>query len=155
LSGALPILQELRDATRDRAEAIATRYPDWPCRKGCDRCCRSLAQLPDLTGAEWQEVEAGLALLPAATRAEADARLSEARNFGAAPYTCPFLDQPEGACLIYEHRPIACRAYGFYVDERGMGLYCGIIGERVDAGEFSDAVWGNHSALEEKLRRAE
>ncbi len=84
-------------------------------------------------------MEAGLALLPAAVRAEAEARLVLSA-LGSAPYTCSFLDPAVGSCLIYAYRPIACRTYGFYVDERGTGLYCGIIRERVEAGEFSETI---------------
>lgn len=69
----------------------------------------------------------------------------------AAPYTCAFLDPAHGACLIYQHRPIACRTYGFYVDERGVGLYCESIQKGVEGGDFADVVWGNHSALEARL----
>jgi Fe-S-cluster containining protein len=135
------ILQELREAADARAGAITARYPDWPCRKGCDHCCRSLARMPDISEIEWREVEAGLALLPAAARAEIDARM------GAVSRTCAFLDPLQGDCLIYEHRPIACRTYGFYVDERGIGLHCGMI----EASQYPEAVWGNHSAVDARL----
>jgi Fe-S-cluster containining protein len=49
------------------------------------------------------------------------------------------------ACLIYEARPVACRAYGFYA-EREKVLGC----SRIEAlsREASDVVWGNHAALE-------
>ena len=144
------ILTELRAAADTRAAAIVAQYPDWPCRQGCSHCCRSLARLPELSGVEWREIEAGLALLPAATRAEVEARLVSSAT-GSPPYTCAFLDPEAGSCLVYAHRPIACRTYGFYVDERGTGLYCGMIREKVEAGEFSKAVWGNHSALEYRL----
>jgi len=139
-------LVALREATAARAKAITERHPEWPCRRGCDHCCRSLARPPELSGLEWREVAAGLALLAPELRAEVEARRSAGPS-----HVCPFLDPAAAACLIYEHRPIACRAYGFYVDERGDGLYCGMIRERVEAGEFADVVWGNHSALERRL----
>ena len=99
--------------------------------------------MPDISEIEWREVEAGLALLPAAARAEIDARM------GAVSRTCAFLDPVQGACVIYEHRPIACRTYGFYVDERGIGLHCGMI----EARQYPEAVWGNHSSLEARLEK--
>jgi Fe-S-cluster containining protein len=133
------ILQELREAADARADAITARYPDWPCRKGCDHCCRSLARTPEISEIEWREVEKGLALLPAVTRAEIEAR-TDSR-------TCAFLDPVQGACLIYEHRPIACRTYGFYVDERGIGLHC----DKIEASQYPEAVWGNHSAVDARL----
>lgn len=63
---------------------------------------------------------------------------------------CPLLDQEQGACLIYEARPVACRAYGFYA-ERGQVLGC----ERIEAIAEAelDVVWGNHAALGDELRQ--
>ena len=144
------ILVDLRNAAEARAKAITAQHPDWPCRKGCDQCCRSLAQPPALSEVEWQEVKTGLALLPAETRAEVNRRMASASG-SAAPYTCAFLDLADGACLIYQHRPIACRTYGFSVNERGVGLYWQAIHQRVEAGEFADVVWGNHSSVEARL----
>lgn len=149
-SGPFTILQNLRDAAEARAQAITAQHPDWPCRRGCDSCCRSLARQPSLSQVEWQEVEAGLALLPAETRGEVNGRLAAASG-SPAPHTCAFLDPTDGACLIYQHRPIACRTYGFHVDERGVGLYCQAIQQRVDGGDFTGVVWGNHSAVEARL----
>lgn len=143
------VLFQLREAVEARSQATLARYPDWPCRKGCDHCCRSLAQWPELSTFEWKQIETGLRALPAEVRAKVEERRT-ARPAGP-PYPCPYLDAAAGACLIYEHRPIACRAYGFYVDDRGMGLYCGIIREKVEAGELDAVVWGNHAALEARV----
>jgi Fe-S-cluster containining protein len=65
------------------------------------------------------------------------------------PVICPLLDREAGACLIYEARPVACRAYGFYA-ERELVLGC----ERIKrmGRELPNVVWGNHTALEEELR---
>ena len=65
------------------------------------------------------------------------------------PVICPLLDRETGACLIYEARPAACRAYGFYA-EREAVLGC----ERIErmGRELANVVWGNHTALEEELR---
>jgi Fe-S-cluster containining protein len=62
------------------------------------------------------------------------------------PVVCPFLDQDAGACLIYEHRPAACRTYGFYV-ERDKGLWCG----RIASADTTDVVWGNQCAVDCRL----
>lgn len=142
------ILQNLRESVEARSQWLTRQYPDWPCRKGCDHCCRSLAQPPELSEIEWREVRTGLDLLTPSTRAEVEARMAAPSG---PPYTCAFLHPVDGACLIYAHRPIACRAYGYYVDERGIGLYCGIIREEVEAGRLQDAVWGNFSSLDSKL----
>jgi Fe-S-cluster containining protein len=59
------------------------------------------------------------------------------------------LDAGSGSCLIYEARPVACRTYGFYA-ERQYVLGCGRI-ESIGR-ERNDVVWGNHEAIEERLR---
>ena len=62
---------------------------------------------------------------------------------------CPLLDAESGTCLVYEARPIACRAYGFYA-ERGDVLGCSQI-ESLSR-ESPDVVWGNHAALADRMR---
>ena len=143
------VLRQLREAAAERARAITAQYPDWPCRKGCALCCRNLAQPMALAEAEWAEVETGLALLSEEVRAAVDHRQAKVTG---PPYQCPYLDPLADACLIYAHRPIACRTYGFYIDERGTGLYCGIIRARVEDGEFAEVVWGNHGAADQRLK---
>ncbi len=63
---------------------------------------------------------------------------------------CPLLDTNSGACLVYEARPLACRAYGFYVERREV-LGCSRI-ESI-ARESRDIVWGNQLGLEERMHR--
>lgn len=133
----------------ERARSIAARAGGWPCRKGCDACCRRLASVPRLTRPEWDLLSQGCAALPAAVRREVSRRL-EGLAVAVRPVVCPLLDLSSGACLVYFHRPAACRAYGFYV-QRDAGLYCGIIQERVETGEYRDVVWGNYGALERRL----
>jgi uncharacterized protein len=137
----LVLLQREVDA---RTHEIAASHGAWPCRAGCDFCCRNLAEPPRLTSAEWKLVSEGLTRLADATRAEIQQRAEQPSR------VCPFLDRDAGQCLIYEHRPIACRTYGFYV-ERDHGLYCRQIEERVDAGEMSEVVWGNVAGVDEQL----
>ena len=62
--------------------------------------------------------------------------------------TCPLLDTDSGTCLVYEARPVACRAYGFYA-ERQYVLGC----SRIEwiAEQAPDVVWGNQAALEDRL----
>ena len=117
-----------------RADAIVAAKPDWPCRCGCDRCCRNLAAVPELTAEEW-------ALLRDVLTPELRSRVRAISR--TRPIVCPLLDESTRACLVYEQRPLACRAYGFYV-KRGEGLYCGTIQSRGDLGE---AVWGNWESV--------
>ena len=46
-----------------RVSAILADRGDWPCRKGCDDCCRHLAAIPSITQPEWELLRAGFELL--------------------------------------------------------------------------------------------
>jgi len=131
-----------------RAQATLAGRSDWLCRKGCDGCCRRLAEVPRLTAAEWAWLREGLAALPAELLAEIGRRV--AALTASRPVVCPLLDQQAGACRVYAHRPVACRTYGFYV-QRAQGLYCKEIEAQVAAGQWADVVWGNHDAVDRRL----
>ncbi|HNA86493.1 MAG TPA: YkgJ family cysteine cluster protein [Nitrospira sp.] len=145
-----PHLAALHTDIDRRVDALRTDYPDWPCAKGCDTCCRRLAEIPRLTAAEWTLLRAGLAALPAPQRAGYRAAVARLAGSSERPLTCPFLDPQSGACPVYAHRPVACRTYGFYVDREG-GLYCGDIEARVDDGRLAHVVWGHHDAVLTRL----
>ena len=49
----LNLLNHLHSDIYDRVRAISEDNLDWPCRRGCDGCCRRLAEIPQLTMAEW------------------------------------------------------------------------------------------------------
>ncbi|MEQ9497138.1 MAG: YkgJ family cysteine cluster protein [Deltaproteobacteria bacterium] len=119
-----------------RVEAVRSDR-DWPCRKGCDLCCRSLANPPRLSESEWRRIDAVLD----------DARRARARAHDD-PRVCPFLE--EGACSIYAVRPLACRTYGYYVED-GRGLWCDEIEQAVEAGRAEGVVFGNAAGLGEEL----
>jgi Fe-S-cluster containining protein len=131
-----------------RVQTILEDRSDWLCTKGCDNCCRQLAEVPQLTLAEWDLLREGLQSL-------APERLQEISNNMAAlnqsrPITCPMLDLAAGTCPVYAQRPVACRTYGFYA-QRDKGLYCNDIKTRVDDGTWTDVVWGNHDAIDQQL----
>lgn len=147
-----PNVDHLRVVHREieeRAREIAAVSGGWPCHKGCDRCCRRLADVPRLTGAERDLLSEGVAHLPAEVRRQVEERVREMAH-AVPPIVCPFLDRDAGACLVYDCRPVACRTYGFYV-ERDSGLYCGTIREMAEAGRCEAVVWGNACAVEVKL----
>ena len=136
----LPVLEA--EISR-RTGSILAAVPDWPCRKGCDYCCRHLATLPLVTEPEWEQIQAGLAQLGPDVRNEANLRLEHLISTGAPrPVTCPYLEPSSSSCLIYAHRPLACRTYGFY-RERDRGQYCETI-EQMNP----DVVWGNAESLD-------
>ena len=132
-----------------RAGRIVAANEEWPCRKGCDDCCRSLAAVPVVTGEEWHLIEAAVNGMEAETAEKVRRRIRESAGVGERPVVCPLLETSAGSCLVYESRPIACRAYGFYA-EREKVLGCGRI-ERI-ARERPDVVWGNHLALADRVR---
>jgi Fe-S-cluster containining protein len=143
-------LHVLYEAIEARARR-ASDGRDWPCRRGCDGCCRRLGEIPALTVAEWDELWRGHLALPPAIRA--DIR-SKVERLGAAPVVCPFLDEAQGACRVYAHRPAACRSYGFYRG-RAHDAFCAIVEAALPALEAAGdpIVWGNQDALDDDLAR--
>jgi uncharacterized protein len=149
VSNPAPLVQLHQDIDA-RVHAIRADHADWLCGKGCAACCRRLAHAPLLTAAEWQLLREGLAALPA----ERLETIGPGMAALAAPQSdhvvCPLLDQATNACLVYAHRPVACRSYGFYV-QRDLGLYCSDIETLVARGALADVVWGNHDAVDQRL----
>lgn len=143
-------LSEIHAEIDSRVGAIREGHPDWLCGKGCDSCCRRLADVPRLTSAEWELLRDGLAGLGAARLNDVARKIIALADGTARPVVCPMLDEDSGACPVYLQRPVACRTYGFYVD-RDLGLYCRDIEALVAGGELDAVVWGNHEAIERKL----
>lgn len=133
-----------------RVRAIRSDHRDWPCRLGCDGCCRRLADVPRITAAEWDWLREGLAALPPDRLQEIGQDIAALGEQPSRPIVCPLLDRSSGACRVYAHRPVACRTYGFYV-QRDQGLYCKDIESRVADGAWADVVWGNQDAIERRL----
>lgn len=96
------------------------------CRKGCSDCCGQMFQITEIEAAY---VSHGIKKLPEAHQSALKKRSQEylgkhkellARHgvseaWGSLPppglrLPCPALD--DGACSIYEHRPLICRKYG-------------------------------------------
>lgn len=135
-----------------RVASIRENHPDWLCGKGCDSCCRRLAEIPELSATEWELLRQGLAGLTPEHLGEIGRAMADLAGETARPLTCPLLDQETGACPVYAQRPVACRTYGFYA-QRDKGLYCGEIETQVAAGALADVVWGNHDAVDQQLAR--
>lgn len=140
-------LISIQDAVAVRVAGIVEARGEWPCRRGCDDCCRRLASVPLVSEAEWAAIQKAIDALPESVAELALLRMRESAA-GARPFTCPLLDRDAGACLIYEARPVQCRTYGFYA-ERDKVLGC----ERIEAvaREDSAVVWGNHVTVEAGL----
>jgi Fe-S-cluster containining protein len=143
-------LSQLRAEIDARVQNIRGNRPDWLCGMGCDSCCRRLADVPQLTAAEWGLLREGLASLSRDRLQTISRDMAVAAAQQSRPIVCPLLDQPTGTCMVYVQRPVACRTYGFYV-QRELGLYCHDIESRVAEGALADVVWGNHDAIDHRL----
>lgn len=147
-------LLEIHAEIDSRVGFIRESRPDWLCGKGCDSCCRRLADVPRLTRAEWELLRDGLAVLGAGPLDAVARKIIALADGTFRPVVCPMLNEASGACPVYLQRPVACRTYGFYVD-RDLGLYCRDIEALVASGELDAVVWGNHEAIERKLAALE
>ncbi|WP_224362152.1 YkgJ family cysteine cluster protein [Hyalangium versicolor] len=86
-------LAELYERLEARAADTTRERTWWPCRMGCDHCCRHLADPLSITALEWTVLWEGFLQLPRETQAEIRARAAEWEQAGAKqPYTCPLLD---------------------------------------------------------------
>lgn len=149
----MTVLEQLHAEIAARVNSIRAEYPDWPCRRGCDGCCHRLAEIPQLTSAEWALLQTGLATLPWDIRQAIRGNMAALETQQSRPLVCPLLDQTTGACRVYSYRPIACRTYGFYL-QRGKGLFCKDIESQVNSGVLSEVVWGNQDAIDQRLKGA-
>lgn len=143
-------LAQLHADIETRVKAIRKDQADWLCRQGCDGCCRRLAEVPMLSKDEWDLLQEGLAALPSERLDVISQEIAALAGQASRPIVCPMLDHEDGACLVYAHRPVACRTYGFYV-QRDLGLYCKDIESRVSDGALAEVVWGNHEVIDRRL----
>lgn len=143
-------LAQLHADIEARAISIRENRSDWPCAKGCDTCCRSLADVPRLTMAEWRLLQEGLSSLAPERLRDIKRKTAALAEQHSRPVICPLLDETSGACPVYAQRPVACRTYGFYM-QRDKGLYCRDIEARAADDGLADVVWGNHDAIDRRL----
>ncbi|BDC48493.1 hypothetical protein F183_A08090 [Bryobacterales bacterium F-183] len=129
------LLYKIQSSVEHRTQSIRDSHPDWPCRKGCDDCCRSLASEPLLSEPEWR-------LLEPVLTPDLKQRIATGAN-APRPVTCPLLDLATGACLVYAVRPLACRTYGYYAErDKVLGCY------RIEALSDAPVLWGNHARFD-------
>lgn len=150
-------MQHLEAQIEARVQAIRADRDWWPCRRGCDACCRRLAHPPALSPAEWSRVDAAVAGLPVSVQAMVDQKIEtllrqSVEQTLTAAVICPYLDEQEGVCRIYDSRPIACRTYGFFV-ARDHDQYCDQIETEVNDRGDAAIVWGNAEATRHAIER--
>lgn len=134
------------------------------CRRGCDDCCHQLFQISELEAAE---ISRGVAGLPQNVqrelrsraekyieqRVELIARRGFVESWGALHgpglrLACPALEN--GACLLYEHRPLICRKFGIPLwnpDRPGRVHACQLNfrdGEEIEDGQLIQIQTGLH-----------
>ncbi len=150
-------LQALDHQIQAKMQTLTTTHDWWPCRRGCDACCRQIAQPPALSSLEWERLDAAVAALPTAIQTAINQRLQallsqiEAGTQNAS-VVCPYLDPTAAACHIYAARPIACRTYGFFVS-RHDNEFCQLIAAAVADHHEAEIVWGNGAAIAHELQR--
>lgn len=149
-------LLDLFNDVAARSRVLAAAHPEWPCRAGCDTCCRRLARVPELHRSEWRLLRAALLDLPENARAQCLAAAETLRREVAVhgetrPVACPLLDSERGVCRVYEARPLACRSYGF-ARSRGHDAWCEQVAGHV-AGLDAELPFINEDALKRQLER--
>ncbi|MCG8470792.1 MAG: YkgJ family cysteine cluster protein [Desulfobacterales bacterium] len=120
------------------------------CKAGCDDCCHALFDLTLVEAlyikSKFDETYTGKARYEITERSnKADRALTKLKkeafkrhekgesdeviieSISKMRMRCPLLGE-ESTCLLYEHRPIACRVYGIPTSAAGKGHTCGFSG---------------------------
>ncbi|MEO1234711.1 MAG: YkgJ family cysteine cluster protein [Myxococcota bacterium] len=122
----------------NRTASVHAARPDWPCRAGCSQCCQSLAGPMRATALEWVRLDRALSQAEDADALRAQLAVSRR--------SCPLLHVDTGRCRFYAARPLACRAYGYYVARDGRGRWCEAIEARSD---LDTLMFGHEGSLDD------
>jgi Fe-S-cluster containining protein len=157
MSEIIPQLQNLDEQIECSVQAIRAERDWWLCRRGCDHCCRHLAHPPEMSLAEWERVDRAVGHLPNSIQAEISQRIDAllqqiVQQSLPTAVPCPYLDEREGVCQIYDFRPIACRTYGFFI-ARDHDQYCEFIETEVNRRGDDAIAWGNAESIRHDLKR--
>jgi len=148
VEGSTSRLHVLQDEVDERVQQMERSHGAWPCRAGCDTCCRRLGALPSVSDVEFAELWRGFSALPLAVRHQVRRRIATLAADAAGHYVCPLLDEESGRCHVYAVRPTACRTYGFYSGRDG-DYWCDRVTEHI--GDKRDTlVAGNQLAIDRR-----
>ncbi len=116
-------LTELHADIDKRVEFIRSEHPDWLCRSGCEGCCHWLAEIPQLTAAEWDLLRKGLDELPLELLQSIGHDVAALAEQESRPLVCPLLRVGRDSCK-------KLRKWGYYSEFKGesmlsMFLFCG------------------------------
>jgi len=114
----------------------------------CRSCCRfkeaNSAWSPCLLDEEIQGL-VDRAGIPAVS-ISADRRIQPIADPGAGGFICPFLNNADNKCLIYDQRPFECQLYPFLINLRKgkvlltVDLNCPYVLERMDSPEMREYI---------------
>jgi Fe-S-cluster containining protein len=151
--------RKILDRADEFFKGVVTRQPEQlACRRGCTMCCHGLFEIGT---ADVSLITAGIRSLDPRVRAvvvdrarrvldelaqpnlrECEPEEKEAFFDRAEDAPCPALDD-EGACVLYEHRPIVCRTFGLPLREGAsyLGQECVLNFTMASDGEKQSAAW--------------
>lgn len=142
----------LREQVATRAAAMEATHSPWPCRAGCDACCRRLGALLTISEVEFDALWSALQRLPPSVQREVATRVAASEPDAQGHYVCPLLDTEAGRCRVYAARPIACRTYGYYAGRNG-DYWCERVTEHVGE-RRGTLVAGNQLAVDRERDQA-
>jgi len=144
-------INNLKHSIQTTIDNILLQYNNWPCNKGCDYCCNNIEHMPYLTIEEIEMLNEGIKLLDKHVIENIKVKIKNL-NEHFTHFKCPFISS-EGHCLVYDHRPIACRTYGFYISNinKSKGLFCYKIQELESSNKLNHIIWGNYNVISTQL----
>lgn len=119
-------------------DQVRTRFNWWPCRENCDLCCHfSLFHVSEVEALYMMQAVDSLGKFrKRAIRDKARSEVSKVhqkagynswititKDHGTDECVCPLLD--DGMCIVYDKRPVLCRAFGYFLFANdGQSYWC-------------------------------
>jgi len=154
-----PSYRQILDRADAHFSAVDRAQPDsLNCRQGCSICCHGFFEI---SAADVALIADGLGTLPSADRIDLVARAESAMLSTGHPrlregnveetelffartdsLPCPALSE-DGACRIYDHRPLVCRTFGLPLRDgrKYLGQECELNFKKASPEEKEQAAW--------------